>query len=108
MKSIFAVVALAISLPVFAQTAPPPRAPLPVQLVVAEALTSFIVGPITVLYALSTGPWQSNPTLGIENRYKQVCEQLLGGTWLDHAGPSPDHCPDGNWLRVWGYVPRPK
>jgi len=104
MKTILAVVAIAITLPAFAQTKPqpnlPPKVELAAHIIVAQAVTSMIFGPATVAYAISTGPWQDNPTLGIENRYKQVCESVLGGKWISDA---PDKCPEGNWLRFWGY-----
>jgi hypothetical protein len=68
-------------------------------LVLLDAATAFVVGTASTAYALSVGPWSSNPLRGVEMRFAEVCEKLLGGTWKSGA---PDSCPDGKWLRVWG------
>jgi len=101
MKRIVAVLAIAaLTSPVLAQTTKP-QVPSKAELIVAEAVTALIFGPIAIAYGTSTGPWSSNPILGIEDRYKQVCEEILGGKWISGA---PDSCPEGNWLRIWGYA----
>lgn len=94
MKKLFAIlVAACFAMPAFAQEKRPeltPEQKLKATLVVANAATALVVGPIALPAALLTG------------QAAGLCK-VLGGTYTPNSD-GKDQCPGGIWLRIIPYL----
>lgn len=96
---LIATVMAAFAMPAFAQDAKrpelTPEQKLKAALVLGEAATALVVGPIFLPAAIITGKTEG------------LCHLLEGNKKPSSYNPNPDgkdQCPNGNWLRVIPYL----
>jgi hypothetical protein len=68
-----------------------PEQKLKATLVLANAATALVVGPVAVPYAI------------IKGQKKELCD-VLGGKYRPDAPQGEDQCPGGVWLRIIPYL----
>lgn len=91
MKKLILIIAALFAFPAIAQEKPNKPELTPVQkLVVANAATAIIVGPIALPAAILTG------------QKKGLCD-ILGGVYTPNSD-GLDQCPGGVWLRIIPYL----